>query len=140
MENGEIYECSRCDAFKSLILRTLLNHYHTVHCNEPNFNVICGVGGCPATFTKYNSFYKHVTRKHRDAYSETNLSNPYEAQCKRVREDDHSDESEDSETESESIPPVRDEDRPMCSSDSEDSLDQSSSQVMDLVQRDFRRR
>ena len=88
----------------ALVLRTLLNHYHTVHCNEPNFNVTCGVGGCPAIFTKYNSFYKHVVRKHREAYSETNPSIPCEAQRKRNRElNDHSNESEGSESESGSI-------------------------------------
>ena len=72
----EIYKCSRCDEFQSLILQNLLNHYNVVHCNEPNFNVICGVGGCPATFAKYNSFYKHVVRKHQDSYSERNRCEP----------------------------------------------------------------
>ena len=72
----EIYKCSRCDEFQSLILRNLLKYYNIIHSNEPNFNVTCGVGGCPATFAKYNSFYKHVVRKHRDCYSERNRYEP----------------------------------------------------------------
>ena len=33
-----------------------------------NFKVTCGVNGCPATFTKHNSFYKHVLKHHKQLY------------------------------------------------------------------------
>ncbi|CAB4011233.1 Hypothetical predicted protein [Paramuricea clavata] len=78
----EVFKCSICKTVQSLILRNLLNLINTVHCNEPNFSLICGVGGCPATFTKYNSFYKHVLKKHRQPYADRNR---YEPRAKRTR-------------------------------------------------------
>ena len=68
MDGEKGFRCSRCNAFQALTLRGLLNHYFTVHSNETNFHVVCGVNDCPAIFTKYNSLYKHVTRQHRDTY------------------------------------------------------------------------
>ena len=65
---GSIFICSKCNSFRALTLRGLLNHYFTVHSNETNFRVVCGVDDCPAIFTKYNSFYKHVRKQHRNAY------------------------------------------------------------------------
>ena len=64
------FTCSCCNSFKSLTLRTLLNHYFIVHRNEPNFQVTCNVDGCPVTFMKYNSFYKHVHKQHRAIYDQ----------------------------------------------------------------------
>ena len=69
MDGVNVFRCSRCNAFQALTLRGLLNHYYTVHSNETNFRVVCGVNDCPAIFTKYNSLYKHVTRQHRDIYA-----------------------------------------------------------------------
>lgn len=70
MDGTGIFPCSCCDAFKSLTLRALLNHYFIVHRNETNFRVTCNVDGCPAIFEKYNSFYKHVYKKHREIYDQ----------------------------------------------------------------------
>ena len=64
------FTCSCCNSFKSLTLRTSLNHYFIVHRNEPNFQLTCNVDGCPATFKKYNSFYKHVHKQHRAIYDQ----------------------------------------------------------------------
>ena len=60
--------CSLCDSFQGLTLWILLTH-NTVHGNEPNFRVLCQVDGCPAMFTRYNSFYKHILRYHKDVYN-----------------------------------------------------------------------
>ena len=60
MDGTGIFPCSCSDAFKSLTLQALLNHYFILHRNETNFRVTCNVDGCPAMFKKYNSFYKHV--------------------------------------------------------------------------------
>ena len=48
----------------------MLRHYNSVHANEPNFQVVCSVDGCPAKFTLYNSFYKHILKKHKQYYNE----------------------------------------------------------------------
>lgn len=69
------WTCSCCDYFQAISLRTLLNHYNKVHGHEPNFRVVCNVNGCPATFTKYNSLYKHITRWHVDVYKDTQPDN-----------------------------------------------------------------
>ena len=61
---GESWHCALCNSFQALTLRILLRHYNSVHANEPNFQVVCSVEGCPAKFTLYNSFYKHILKKH----------------------------------------------------------------------------
>lgn len=65
-----VHKCTLCSRFQALILRELLNHYDTVHSNEVNFRVVCGVDCCPATFTLYNSLYKHVVKRHRRTYED----------------------------------------------------------------------
>ena len=45
-----------------------MNHYYSVHSSNPIFFVRCGVDDCPATFTRYHSFYKPVVRKHKEKY------------------------------------------------------------------------
>lgn len=35
----------------------------------PNFSIKCEVDKCCIVFTRYNSFYKHVTRHHRREYA-----------------------------------------------------------------------
>ena len=71
MENqtqGPTWKCFACVTFVALTLRALMNHYYSVHSSNPNFFVRCGVDDCPATFTRYHSFYKHVVRKHNEKY------------------------------------------------------------------------
>lgn len=63
------WKCGICAVFVALTLRALMNHYYSVHSNNPNFSVRCGVDDCPARFRKYHSFYKHVVRKHNDKYN-----------------------------------------------------------------------
>jgi hypothetical protein len=63
-----VWKCSLCAVFVAVTLRVLMNHYYTVHSNEVNFSIRCGVDDCPATFQRYHSFYKHVKKKHRRAY------------------------------------------------------------------------
>ncbi|XP_064455252.1 uncharacterized protein LOC135366472 [Ornithodoros turicata] len=43
-----------------------MNHIALVHAHEPGFNITCGLNGCSKTFKKYDSYRKHVQRKHRD--------------------------------------------------------------------------
>lgn len=87
MDGKNVFRCFRCNAYQALTLRRLLNHYFTVHSNETNFRVICGVNNCPAMFTKYNSLYKHVTRQHRETYDvpqECNTENRREEICQNL--------------------------------------------------------
>ena len=54
--------------FSAISLRILFTHLNLVH-SDDEFQVTCGLGdspGCQKVFLKYNSFYKHVRRKHDD--------------------------------------------------------------------------
>ena len=63
----------------------LMGHYYSMHRSQCNFFVTCGVNGCPATFRKYHSFYKHIVPKHRGEY------HVVEAACNVNREAANSD-------------------------------------------------
>ncbi|XP_066931778.1 uncharacterized protein [Clytia hemisphaerica] len=63
-----IFRCLLCNYFQALSVRLLLDHYRSVHANQSSFNVKCNVDGCVATFSLYNSLYKHITRKHKEVY------------------------------------------------------------------------
>ena len=65
---SELLHCQRCTSFTTVLLRTLLNHYNTTHKNEVNFFVVCDVKNCQLSFTKYNSYYKHVRAHHKDLH------------------------------------------------------------------------
>lgn len=70
-----VWKCSLCSVFVALTLRVLMNHYYSVHSNDVNFFIRCGIDDCPATFRRYDSFYKHVRRNHRAEYEATNCHN-----------------------------------------------------------------
>lgn len=57
--------CKICNNFASHTYSKVLRHIGLVHSFDPGFSVTCGVDGCPRTFTKYNSFRKHILRHHR---------------------------------------------------------------------------
>ena len=54
----------------------VLKHIGLVHANEPNFNVSCGIQGCPRTYKNYYSFRKHLQRRHQDCLVSKPFSNP----------------------------------------------------------------
>ena len=56
-------KCQLC-AFEAPAISLVLSHLRTVHSSDPNFNVICGIGGCCTTFKTFNSLYQHIYRKH----------------------------------------------------------------------------
>lgn len=78
-EGSKSWSCSRCNSFKGLTLRILLRHYSTVHANEPNFQVVCDVDGCPSKFNLWNSYYRHVSRHHKHLYDENTLDDQNES-------------------------------------------------------------
>ena len=64
----KFWHCQRCSSFQTLLLKTLLNHYNSVHKNEINFSVICDES-CALNFNKYNLYDKPVTTHHNDIHS-----------------------------------------------------------------------
>ncbi len=42
----------------------LIQHIGLIHAHEANFTITCGLNDCQSTFTKYESFRRHVYRKH----------------------------------------------------------------------------
>ena len=58
-----------CARYAIILLLVIILKYFViiglVHSFDPGFTVTCGVDGCPKTFTKYNSFRKHILRHHR---------------------------------------------------------------------------
>lgn len=56
--------------FSAISLKILLSHLNLVHTDD-DFKFICGLGDipeCKKVYAKYNSFYKHIRRKHDDIY------------------------------------------------------------------------
>ncbi|KAH9382026.1 hypothetical protein HPB48_011256 [Haemaphysalis longicornis] len=58
-----LHTCPRC-GFSSRKLSKIVWHIRD-HRNERGFRVMCGVGGCPATYSCFESFRKHLYREHR---------------------------------------------------------------------------
>lgn len=42
----------------------ILRHIGLVHAHKPYFHIVCGINGCPCMYRNYNSFRKHLRRKH----------------------------------------------------------------------------
>ena len=58
--------CSLCSHFAARNFLGVLRHIGQVHQFEPNFEVKCGLDGCPLRYTVYESFRVHVYKRHRD--------------------------------------------------------------------------
>ena len=58
--------CPICYRFASLKFKGILRHIGSVHSNDANFNVVCGVTSCPRTFKTFHAYKKHLYRSHRD--------------------------------------------------------------------------
>lgn len=59
-----LYRCSLCVEFIAHNLNILLSHIARIHKSDPNFHVLCGIDGCPKTYTNFVSFRNHLIRKH----------------------------------------------------------------------------
>lgn len=77
----------------------LVRHISVEHAAMPNFIVKCGVDGCPDTYTKMNSFRKHLRTCHADEYSNSGDFNERDQELPRSNyidlERDSSDETND---------------------------------------------
>ena len=52
-----------------------MTHIYQSHSHGRNFFVTCGIDGCPATYQRYHSFYKHVKSLHSHLYDDTTGNN-----------------------------------------------------------------
>jgi hypothetical protein len=59
------WRCPICLVFFALTLRILITHVNIEHCTTPGCVIPCGVDGCPMSYTRFNSFYRHVHRDHK---------------------------------------------------------------------------
>ena len=73
MASSVSWSCQKCIA-KYSSLYDLVSHVRGVHSEEVALNFSCGVQGCSTTFTKTNTWYKHVVKHHRNDYLKKNSS------------------------------------------------------------------
>ena len=72
--------CPLCDSFAATTVKGVVHHIGLVHSNEPGFRITCGVGGCTRTYTKFNSYKKHMYVKHGEVMRVT-VTASREGQC-----------------------------------------------------------
>lgn len=56
--------CPKCSR-RAFTLVKLIQHIGLIHSHEADFTITCGLNNCPKTFSKYESFRRHVYRKHK---------------------------------------------------------------------------
>ena len=56
--------CPKCSR-RAFTLVKLIRHIVLIHAREANFTMTCGLNDCQRTFSKYESFRRHVYRKHK---------------------------------------------------------------------------
>ena len=54
-------------SYQVLKLKQLVSHLRLVHSGDPNFELVCGIGGCQQKFCTFSAFNSHVYRIHRAA-------------------------------------------------------------------------
>ena len=59
------YKCPLC-VFHALTIQLVLSHLRLVHSNDPNFSVVCGIGGCSTTSRTFSALYQHIYKKHKE--------------------------------------------------------------------------
>ena len=61
-----VVRCALC-GYQVLKLLQLVSHLRLVHSGDPNFELVCGIGGCQQEFRTFSAFSSHVYRSHRAA-------------------------------------------------------------------------
>lgn len=59
-----LYPCTFCNKFRGTNFKRLLHHIRFILANSPNFSVRCGIDGCERRYEVFESFRKHIQRKH----------------------------------------------------------------------------
>lgn len=73
--NSKKFECQICRKVSRKCYLGILQHIREVHSFEPDFHILCGLDGCPATYNVYESFRSHVYKKHRELLTSNNSCN-----------------------------------------------------------------
>lgn len=60
-----MYECPLCN-FNAPTRSLWLSHLRSVHHDDNNFLVTCGIDGCTSTYSRCTSFVSHIYRQHRE--------------------------------------------------------------------------
>ena len=55
-----MWKCGLCVGFAALVL----SHVRQVHSGDKDFQITCGILNCEKSYTKYDSFYRHVKNQH----------------------------------------------------------------------------
>ena len=66
----DVVVCIQLLCLPAISLRIVLSHLNQVH-SDDNFHIVCSLGATPTCrkiFYEYDTFYKHVRRKHDDIY------------------------------------------------------------------------
>lgn len=71
-----MHSCLKCD-YQSRHFFKLISHYRFVHSHEHGFCLSCSIDGCERTYSKIDSYLKHIKRNHGMFY-QTHLSNSKE--------------------------------------------------------------
>jgi hypothetical protein len=65
-----LHSCEMCSGnrvpFVALNMALILNHYSRYHRHDPDFYVTCKVGGCTASYRKFEGYKNHLRRFHKD--------------------------------------------------------------------------
>lgn len=56
-------EVSLCN-FVSPTIPLLLSHLRSVHASDPQFHVVCGIGGCTVSSRSFSALYSHILYRH----------------------------------------------------------------------------
>ena len=64
--NRSVKKCPLC-IFEALDVRLILSHLRLVHSSDPNFSVVCGIGGCCTTSKTFSALYQHIYKKHKSS-------------------------------------------------------------------------
>ena len=59
------FKCPLCSKFARDQFAPVLRHIKDVHSFDPSFHIVCGLDGCPASYTNYESFRSHVYLNHK---------------------------------------------------------------------------
>lgn len=81
-----VLKCTICQVPK-FSLEKLLLHIYIIHSQADSFLVTCNVNGCPSQFSKFESFRKHVRRKHGSLFH-NGLNLPH-SNCQRPSASSH---------------------------------------------------
>ena len=60
-------KCPLCN-FTAPARSLWLSHLRSVHSEDDDFNITCGIQGCTNTYTKCSSFVTHIYRQHRELF------------------------------------------------------------------------